>query len=71
MTGFEARNGDVFATGSTGAIYLSRADEQRMVALWRTPTGDAITDAIRNELADALEAAMAEADRQLESRRAA
>lgn len=71
MTGFEARNGDVFATGERGGIYLTREDEERMLALWRTPTGDPITDAIRRDLADQIAAARDEAERQLEKREAA
>lgn len=68
---FYARNGDVFMTSAWGGYYLTREDEQRMLTLWRTPTGDAFTDAIRNELADELEAAMADAERQLQPRKVA
>lgn len=62
---FYARNGDVFMTSAWGGYFLSRADEQRMLTLWRAETGDAITDTIRAEMADELEAAMADADAQI------
>jgi len=61
----------VFLTSAWGGYYLSRADEQRMLALWRTPTGDPLTDAIRTEMADELEAVIALAEAQLQPRRAA
>lgn len=62
---FYARNGDVFMVSEGGGYFLSRADEQRMMNLWRQTTGDTITDGIRQNLADELEAAIASAERQL------
>lgn len=68
---FYARNGDVFMVSAWGGYFLTRGDEQRMLALWNEPTGDLITDTTRAALADELEAAMAEAERQLQHRQAA
>lgn len=62
---FFARNGDVFMVSAHGGYFISRGEEQRMLALWRQATGDPITDTTRQSLAAELEAAQAAAERQL------
>lgn len=69
---FYARNGEVFMVGEQGGFCLSHAETERCLAHWRgeadrEPWAQRMTE----QMADELEAAMADAERQHHERQAA